>query len=94
MAVGRKKLFGDIAETVVLIRGAGEQASGVAHRLFRGGFKLCLTEIAEPLAVRREVCYCEAVYDGEKTVEGVTAQRISDPADIDLLWRKWVRKNQ
>jgi len=88
MAVGRKKLFGDIAETVVLIRGAGEQASGVAHRLFRGGFKLCLTEIAEPLAVRREVCYCEAVYDREKTVEGVTAQRISDPADIDLLWRK------
>jgi len=88
MAVGGRKLFGDIAETVVLIRGAGEQASGVAHRLFKGGFKLCLTEIAEPLAVRREVCYCEAVYDGEKTVEGVTAQLTGNPADIDRLWKE------
>jgi len=88
MAVGGKRLFGDIAETVVLIRGAGEQASGVAHRLFKGGFKICLTEIAEPLAVRREVCYCEAVYDGEKAVEGVTAQRIGHPEDMDRLWKE------
>jgi len=88
MAVGEGRLFGDIAETVVLIRGAGEQASGVAHRLFRAGFKLCLTEIAEPLAVRREVCYCESVYDGEKTVEGVTARLIDNPSDMYRLWEE------
>jgi len=84
----KKRLFGDIGDTIVLIRGAGEQATGVAYRLFRGGFKLCFTEIAEPLAVRREVSFCEAVYDGEKTVEGVTAKRIRGSEDIEQVWRE------
>ena len=88
MTGGKARLFGDVRETVVLIRGAGEQATGVAHRLFKGGFKLCFTEIAEPLAVRREVSFCEAVYDGQKTVEDVTAVRIHDQADIYPAWEK------
>jgi xanthine dehydrogenase accessory factor len=88
MAGDKRNLFGDIGETVVLIRGAGEQASGVAYRLFKGGFSLCFTEIAEPLAVRREVSFCEAVYDGEKTVEGVTAKRIDNPKDIERAWQE------
>lgn len=89
MVAGEKRiLFSDIGETVVLVRGAGEQATGVAYRLFKCGFKICFTEIAEPLAVRREVSFCEAVYDGEKTVEGVTAKRIDDPADIPKVWKE------
>ncbi len=87
MSSEQKRLFGDIAETVILVRGGGEQATGVAHRLFKAGFKVCLTEIAEPLAVRREVSFCEAVYDGEKTVEGVTARRIGGPEEIQDAWR-------
>ena len=45
--------YKEIGQTKVLIRGAGEMASGVAHRLFKSGFKVCLTEISQPLAVRR-----------------------------------------
>lgn len=77
-----------ISDLVVLIRGAGEMASGVAHRLHRSHFKICMLEIAHPLAVRREVSFCEAVYDGEKTVEGVPAKLISGPDQIESIWER------
>jgi len=78
----------NIADTVVLIRGAGEQASGIAHCLFRAGFKICLTEIAKPLAVRRGVSFCEAIYEGEKDVEGAKARLAKNREEIDLIWGK------
>jgi xanthine dehydrogenase accessory factor len=61
-------------------------ASGVAHRLWRSHFKVCLLEIERPLAVRREVSFCEAVYEGEKEVEGVRAVRVSLPREIPSAW--------
>jgi xanthine dehydrogenase accessory factor len=60
------KLDKGIDEVIVLIRGAGEMASGVAHRLYQSHFKICMVEISHPLAVRREVSFCEAIYEGEK----------------------------
>src|SRR3990172_4454285 len=77
-----------IDERVVLIRGAGEMASGVAHRLHRSHFKVCMLEIPHPLAVRREVSFCEAVYEGEKEVDGVRAKLISRPEEISSLWKE------
>jgi xanthine dehydrogenase accessory factor len=59
----------------VLIRGAGELASGVALRLFRCGFPVLLTELPEPLTVRRPVSFSDAVYTGQTWVEGVEARR-------------------
>ena len=76
----------DLNQLVVLVRGAGEMATGVAHRLARAGFRLCLTEIAAPQAVRREVSFCEAVYEGEKSVQGVTASLIAEPSQIAGVW--------
>jgi len=61
-------------------------ATGVAHRLFHSGFLVCLTEIPEPLAVRREVSFCEAIHEGEKTVEDVKAKRVEDEAAIQQAW--------
>jgi xanthine dehydrogenase accessory factor len=75
-------------EIVVLIRGAGEMASGVAHRLHRSHFKICMLEIIHPFAVRREVSFCEAVYDGEKEVEGVRAKFIYKPRQIQSIWKE------
>jgi xanthine dehydrogenase accessory factor len=60
----------------VLIRGGGDLATGVALRLHRAGIKIIITELAQPLAVRRTVSFSEAVYEGSHTVEGVTARRI------------------
>jgi xanthine dehydrogenase accessory factor len=75
-------------EVIVLIRGAGEMASGVAHRLHRSHFKVCMIEIPHPIAVRREVSFCEAIYEGEKEVEGVRAKFISRPEEIHSVWQE------
>ena len=63
----------DLSGLTILIRGAGEMASGVAWRLFQSHFQVLLTEIPQPLAVRRGVSFCEAVYEGRQSVEGVEA---------------------
>ena len=59
---------------LVLLRGGGDLASGVALRLHRANIKVVITELAQPLAVRRVVSFGEAVYEGVHTVEGITAR--------------------
>jgi xanthine dehydrogenase accessory factor len=61
---------------VVLIRGGGDLATGVAIRLHRAGIKALIIELAQPLAVRRAVSFAEAVYEGRHTVEGVKARLV------------------
>jgi xanthine dehydrogenase accessory factor len=65
----------------ILIRGGGDLASGVALRLHRIGLNVVITELERPLAVRRTVSFSEAVYEGQVTVEGVSARRVDDAAD-------------
>ena len=65
---------------LVLIKGAGDLASGVAYRLHCCGFPVVMTEIVRPLAVRRGVAFAQAVYAGEMTVQGLTARRVDDVA--------------
>jgi xanthine dehydrogenase accessory factor len=72
----------------ILIRGAGEMASGVAYRLHRSHFRVCLLDIAMPLAVRRGVSFSEAVYEGEKEVEGVRAITVRQPEEVASAWEK------
>ena len=66
---------------IVLIRGGGDLASGVALRLHRVGFRIIITELAQPLAVRRLTCFSEAVIAGETTVEGIEARLVTDIDD-------------
>jgi xanthine dehydrogenase accessory factor len=76
----------DTSSIRVLLRGGGDLASGVAWRLHRCGFRIYITEIAQPMAVRRKVSFCEAVYDGESLVEGVKARLIRDPKEMAGTW--------
>jgi xanthine dehydrogenase accessory factor len=77
-----------IDELVIAIKGAGEMASAVAWSLFRANIrKIFMLEIARPLAVRREVAFCEAVHVGHKTVEGVRASLCQDLQEIRSAWR-------
>lgn len=59
---------------LVLIKGAGDLASGVGLRLHRAGFPVVMTEMPQPLAVRRRVAFAQAVFDGACTVEETTAR--------------------
>lgn len=62
---------------LILIRGGGDLASGVALRLYRIGFQIAILELDKPLAVRRSVSFSEAVYEGTQTVEGITSRLVS-----------------
>ena len=61
----------------IFVRGAGDIASGVLLRLKRCGYAVAALETAAPTAIRRSVSFCEAVYAGEMTVEGVTARLVN-----------------
>lgn len=58
---------------LILIKGAGDIASGIGLRLWRSGFPVVMTEIPKPTVIRRKVSFAEAVYEGKTEVEGVTA---------------------
>jgi len=58
---------------LVLIRGAGDIATGVAMRLWHSHIKVVMTDIAKPTCIRRTVAFSDAIYRGKATVEGVTA---------------------
>lgn len=58
-------------EDIIVVRGAGDLSTAIIHRLNRCGFKVVALEIDKPLAIRREVAFSEAVYNGESIVEGV-----------------------
>ncbi len=73
---GAPQIFQDLFRNyLVLIKGAGDLATGVAWRLHRSGFPVAMTELEHPLAVRRAVAFAQAVFDGRHTVEGITARR-------------------
>ena len=69
----------------VVIRGGGDIATGIALRLWRSGMAVCLCEIPAPTAIRRTVCFSEAVRLGETEVEGITARRCGIEEVPDLL---------
>ena len=66
---------------LVVIKGGGDLATGIAHRLFRSGFDILITEIAQPTVIRRSVAFANAVFEGTMTVEGVTAVQAA-PAEV------------
>ena len=66
----------------VIIKGAGDLATGVAARLWRSGFPVMMTEIETPLAVRRTVSLSEAIYGGVTQVEDLVARRVEGPSEI------------
>jgi xanthine dehydrogenase accessory factor len=77
---------------IILLRGGGDMASGVALRLHRAGLRVAIAELPQPLAVRRLVSFAEAVYEGEVVVEGITARRITDPSDTLRILRIFAQK--
>jgi xanthine dehydrogenase accessory factor len=62
---------------LIVLRGGGDLASGIALRLHRTGFQVVILELEKPQAVRRTVAFCEAVYEGTQIVEDVTARLVA-----------------
>ena len=65
---------------LVVIRGAGDIATGIALRLWRARIQVVMTDLERPTAIRRTVCFSQAIPLERATVEDVTAQRTETAA--------------
>ena len=73
-------------DDLIVVRGGGDLATGVVHRLWSAGLRVLVLETAHPAAIRRQVSLCEAVYEGETAVEGMRGIRVETLADADAVW--------
>ncbi len=76
-----------LSELIVLVRGGGEVGSAVAYRLFRCHFRVCIAEIDSPLSIHRGCSFSDAIFDSEKTVEGLTAEKVKPT--LEGIYRAW-----
>lgn len=74
----------------ILIRGAGDLATGIALRLYRSGYPVLMTDVARPLAVRRTVSFCSAIAspDKEVVIEGVRGVVCLSPEKALTFWEE------
>lgn len=70
----------------IVVRGGGDLASGAILRMWRAGWQVLVTELAQPVTVRRYVSFAQAIYDGEMQIEDAHAVRVHDIAEIEQAW--------
>lgn len=71
---------------LVVVRGGGDMATAVIHRLWRAGFRVLALETHHPAAIRRQVALSEAVYEGKACVEGLTAEHIDSLDEMQRVF--------
>ena len=78
-----------MSRDLVVVRGGGDIASGTIHKLHKCGFKVVILEIEKPSSIRRAVCFSEAVYENQFTVEDVICEKANNLQEVyDILDRK------
>ncbi|ABR50634.1 biotin/lipoyl attachment [Alkaliphilus metalliredigens QYMF] len=70
---------------LVVLRGGGDIATGIAHRLRNCGFNVVILEMNEPTVIRRRVAFAQAVFEGEVIVEDVKAKRIENTTEVHTV---------
>jgi len=75
----------DKSRQIIVVRGAGDIASGAIARLHRSGYKVLALETEQPTVIRRTVAFADAVRKGEMTVEGLKARRASSADEVRLI---------
>ena len=68
----------NINNSLIIVRGGGDIASGTIAKLYKSGFSVLILEIDAPSAIRRNVAFSEAVYQGTQTVEDLTCHLAKD----------------
>ncbi|GAA0863038.1 selenium-dependent molybdenum cofactor biosynthesis protein YqeB [Paraclostridium tenue] len=69
-------------DKLIIVRGAGDIATGVIHKLNRCGFNVLALEVKNPLSIRRKVCFSEAIYDGEVCIDNVTCKFVKNEQEL------------
>ena len=73
------------SDHLVIIRGGGDLATGVAYRLHKAGFPIVVLELERPLVIRRPVALATAVLEGEVHIEDLHAQLVHTPTEALTL---------
>ncbi len=60
----------------ILIRGANDVGSAVAHCLFMAGYSVVIHEMPQPTITRRRMSFADAIFDGRAMLDGVETQFI------------------
>ena len=75
-------------DKIIIVRGGGDIASGTINRLHNMGFRVLVLEISKPNFIRRKVCYGEAVYEGEFSLEGTVSKLACSLEEIYSIWEE------
>lgn len=70
---------------LVIVRGGGDIATGTIYKLVKSGFHVLILEIAHPSAIRRNVAFSEAVYEGKWQVEDMTCHLANDIKEAQAI---------
>jgi len=73
---------------IVVVRGGGDLATGIVHKLHRSGFKALILEIDNPTMIRRTVSFGSAIFDGQAVVEGVKSIKAYNTKEIYQIWEQ------
>ncbi len=73
-------------DSLIIVRGGGDLATGTIHRLWSAGLRVLVLEAEHPTAIRRQVSLCEAVYESETIVEGLRAVKINTLDEAEAVW--------
>lgn len=74
---------------LIIIRGAGDLASGVILKLYNSGFKILALEIEKPSAIRRSVSFSECIYKDIQEIEGVISKKVSNLKEMEKCWENF-----
>lgn len=85
------KIFIFTMENLILIKGAGEMASAIAHRLVKCKFPVLMTEIEKPSVIRRNVSFAQAIFSGKHSFQEISAQKVCKN-DFEMI--KKILQNQ
>ena len=75
-------------KNLIIVRGGGDLATGSVYKLKKSGFPVLILEAANPSAIRRNVAFCEAVYQGTQTVEDMTCYLAESPEQAEAFLRE------
>ena len=73
---------------LIIVRGGGDLATGTIYKLKKSGFPVLILEVPQPSAIRRNVAFCEAVYQGAQTVEDMTCHLAESPEQAEQFLRE------
>lgn len=73
---------------LIIVRGGGDLATGTIYKLYKCGFSVLVLEVENPSAIRRNVAFSEAVYEGQHKVENVTCFRADSLEQADTFLKE------